>query len=46
MARVRPGEMLVKIDADSLYDALAVVDKDIMFSPRYVDSVGVRVMIR
>ena len=42
MARVRPGEMQVKTDADSLNDALADVDKVILFSPRYGDSVGVQ----
>ena len=41
-SRVRPGEMLVKTDADSLYEALVDVDKAILFSPRYGDSAGVQ----
>jgi uncharacterized protein len=42
MKRIRPGEMKIKTDADSLYQALENVDKAIIFSPRYGDSAGMQ----
>lgn len=42
MSRVRPGKMQIKTDADSLFEALTEVDRVILFSPRYGDSVGVQ----
>ena len=41
MARVRPGGMGLKADADTLYEAMRGVDKAIVFALRYGDSAGV-----
>jgi predicted TIM-barrel fold metal-dependent hydrolase len=38
---VRPGALAPKADADSIYAAMAKVDKAIIFSLRYKDSIGV-----
>jgi len=37
----RPGGVSMKSDADTIYTALKDVDKAILFSPRYADSVGI-----
>ncbi len=42
IARVRPGELLVPTDADSIFAAMEVAYKVIIFSPRYGDSVGIQ----
>ena len=42
ISRVRHGKMHIKTDADSLFEALAEVDRAILFSPRYGDSAGVQ----
>ena len=41
LSRVRPGQMAEKADADTVYDAMAGVDRAIIFSLRYGDSMGV-----
>ncbi|NJO38543.1 MAG: amidohydrolase [Rhizobiales bacterium] len=41
MARIRPGGMGLKADADTLYLAMAKVDKAILFTLRYGDSAGI-----
>lgn len=41
MARVRPGEMAPKANADTLYAEMAEVEKAIVFALRYGDSVGI-----
>jgi predicted TIM-barrel fold metal-dependent hydrolase len=41
MARIRPGGMGLKADADTLYDAMQAVDRAIVFALRYGDSAGV-----
>ncbi len=41
MARVRPGEMAPKANADTLYAEMAEVEKAIVFALRYRDSVGI-----
>jgi predicted TIM-barrel fold metal-dependent hydrolase len=41
MARIRPGGMGLRADADTIYAAMAGVDKAIVFSLRYGDSAGV-----
>jgi uncharacterized protein len=41
MARIRPGGMGLKADADTLYEAMRGVDKAIVFALRYGDSAGV-----
>ena len=41
MARIRPGGMGLKADADTLYAAMQGVDKAIVFALRYGDSAGV-----
>ncbi len=41
MARIRPGGMGLKADADTLYQAMANVDKAIVFTLRYGDSAGI-----
>jgi predicted TIM-barrel fold metal-dependent hydrolase len=41
MARIRPGGMGLKADADTLYQAMALVDRAIVFALRYGDSAGV-----
>ncbi len=42
IARVRPGELLVPTDADSVFAAMEIAYKVIIFSPRYGDSVGIQ----
>mgnify|MGYP003314687789 CR=1 FL=1 len=42
MKRIRPGNLQIKTDADSLYQALEHADKVIIFSPQYGDSAGVQ----
>ena len=42
MARIRPGGMGLKADADTLYAAMQGVDKAIVFALRYGDSAGRR----
>ena len=42
IARVRPGELLVPTDADSIFAAMELAHKVIIFSPRYGDSVGIQ----
>lgn len=37
----RPGGFALKADADTLYAAMERVDKAIIFSPRYADSIGI-----
>ena len=41
MARIRPGGMGLKADADTLYRAMAKVDKAIVFTLRYGSSAGI-----
>lgn len=41
LARVRPGEMAPKADADTLYREMEQVNKAIVFALRYGDSIGV-----
>ena len=41
IARVRPGELLVPTDANSIFAAMDLAHKVIIFSPRYGDSVGI-----
>ncbi len=41
MARIRPGGMGLKADADTLYQAMTKVDKAIVFTLRYGDSAGI-----
>ncbi len=41
MARIRPGGMGLKADADTLYRAMANVDKAIVFTLRYGSSAGI-----
>ena len=41
LGRVRQGEMAPKADADTLYREMAHVDKAIVFSLRYHDSLGI-----
>ena len=41
MARIRPGGMGLKADADTLYQAMRGVDRAIVFALRYGDSAGV-----
>ena len=41
VARVRKGAMQEKADADTLYAAMAAVDKAIIFTLRYGDSAGI-----
>ena len=41
MARIRPGGMGLKADADTLYAAMQDVDRAIVFALRYGDSAGV-----
>jgi uncharacterized protein len=41
MARIRPGGMGLKADADTLYAAMQGVDRAIVFALRYGDSAGV-----
>jgi uncharacterized protein len=41
MARIRRGGMGLKADAETLYEAMALVDKAIVFALRYGDSAGV-----
>jgi predicted TIM-barrel fold metal-dependent hydrolase len=41
LARVRPGDMAPKSDADTIYTQMADVDKAIVFALRYGDSVGI-----
>ncbi len=41
LARVRPGQMHDKADADTVHRAMAGVDKAIVFSLRYGDSMGI-----
>ena len=40
-ARIRPGEMAPRADADTLYEEMAHVEKAIIFCNRYADSVGI-----
>jgi len=40
-ARVRPGELSTKSDADTIYAAMSEVEKAIVFAIRYGDSVGI-----
>ena len=42
IARVRPGELLIPTDADSIFAAMELAHKVIIFSPRYGDSVGIQ----
>ena len=42
IARVRPGELLIPTDADSIFAAMELAHKVIVFSPRYGDSVGIQ----
>jgi hypothetical protein len=42
IARVRPGELLVPTDADSIFAAMELAHRVIIFSPRYGDSVGIQ----
>jgi predicted TIM-barrel fold metal-dependent hydrolase len=42
MARIRPGGMELKADADTLYAAMAGVDRAIVFAIGYGDSAGVQ----
>ena len=37
----RPGGVAMRADADTLHEALRDVDKAIIFSPRYKDSIGI-----
>jgi len=37
----RPGGFVLKADSDTLYAAMRQVDKVIIFSPRYSDSIGI-----
>ena len=41
LARVRQGEMAPKADADTIYSEMASVEKAIVFSLRYGDSIGI-----
>ena len=41
LARVRQGEMAPKADADTIYSEMAGVEKAIVFSLRYGDSIGI-----
>jgi uncharacterized protein len=41
LARVRQGEMAPKSDADTIFAEMELVDKSIIFSLRYGDSVGI-----
>ncbi len=41
MARIRPGGMGLKADADTLHEAMVKVDKAIVFTLRYGDSAGI-----
>lgn len=41
MARIRPGGMGMKADADTLFEAMRAVDRAIVFALRYGDSAGI-----
>ena len=41
MARIRPGSMAPKADADTLHAEMAEVEKAIIFALRYGDSIGI-----
>jgi len=41
LARVRPGSVGMRADADTIYEAMRPVDKAIIFSLRYGDSIGI-----
>ena len=41
LSRVRQGDMAPKADADTIYSEMAGVEKAIVFSLRYGDSIGI-----
>jgi predicted TIM-barrel fold metal-dependent hydrolase len=41
LARVRPGQVGYKADADTLYQAMTLADRAIVFALRYGDSIGI-----